>query len=488
MVTPKRKSTRAKKKKASPAKKKAAAGGGTKEGRKARVRMYRHGVGDCHLVTLGADFHILIDCGLLQSTGKAAEAKLGEALDDIFEETGGRIDVLVATHEHWDHLSGFLQHEAKIDRLTVGEVWMAWTEDPTDTLAKKLAGEREETVEGLKLAAEKIEAHAEALHGVDKVEQQSLAHGVKQVLSFLAAEPSQRMTTRAMLEKVRSLAPDAPRYCRPTDPPWTSKRVPGVRIYTLGPPQDERAIKRLMVKDEVYHAADAVMAGAFRARLEGQTDVDDTLDRLEPFEAEHRRDLEQLRELAKDPETDEPLANLLRENYFGVDPWRSIDQLWLEDAQEFALKLDNATNNTSLVLAIELGDRGRVLLFAADAQVGSWLTWQDLAWTVDGKVVKGTDLLARTVFYKVGHHGSHNATLKAKGLEQMTSDELVAFIPVDEQMAKSKRWNGMPLPGLVSALNKQTRNRVARSDQPLPANVTWAKEDSKGRYFEFEVR
>ena len=27
---------------------------------------------------------------------------------DIEAETGGRIDVLVVTHEHWDHVSGFL--------------------------------------------------------------------------------------------------------------------------------------------------------------------------------------------------------------------------------------------------------------------------------------------------------------------------------------------------------------------------------------------
>jgi uncharacterized protein YfiM (DUF2279 family) len=41
-------------------------------------------------------------------------------------------------------------------------------------------------------------------------------------------------------------------------------------------------------------------------------------------------------------------------------------------------------DNTSLVLAIELAD-GDVLLFAADAQVGNWLSWQDLTWSVDGR-------------------------------------------------------------------------------------------------------
>jgi len=49
--------------------------------------------------------------------------------------------------------------------------------------------------------------------------------------------------------------------------------------------------------------------------------------------------------------------------------------------------------------------------------------------------VTGPDLLARTVFYKVGHHGSHNATLRQQGLEQMKRLK-TAVIPVDEVVAK----------------------------------------------------
>ena len=42
--------------------------------------------------------------------------------------------------------------------------------------------------------------------------------------------------------------------------------------------------------------------------------------------------------------------------------------------REFALKIDNDVNNTSLALALELADK-RVLLFPGDAQVGNWLSW-----------------------------------------------------------------------------------------------------------------
>jgi len=80
------------------------------------------------------------------------------------------------------------------------------------------------------------------------------------------------------------------------------------------------------------------------------------------------------------------------------------------------------------VLAFELGPKdkaGPVLLFAADAQVGKLAV---VARSGNGNMPAapspGPDLLARTVIYKVGHHASHNATLKKLGLELMTSLEL----------------------------------------------------------------
>jgi hypothetical protein len=147
--------------------------------------------------------------------------------------------------------------------------------------------------------------------------------------------------------------------------------------------------------------------------------------------------------------------------------WRRIDGDWLDASSSMALQLDSATNNTSLALAIE-HDSGEVLLFAADAQVGNWLSWQDLKWKIKGKTVTGPDLLRRTVLYKTGHHGSHNATLKEFGLEMM--DHLrIALIPVDHEMAVKKRWGQMPLGDIEKRLNAKTKGRVLRVDRPVPA-------------------
>ena len=32
-----------------------------------------------------------------------------QVIENIVDDTGGEIDLLIATHEHWDHLSGFVQ-------------------------------------------------------------------------------------------------------------------------------------------------------------------------------------------------------------------------------------------------------------------------------------------------------------------------------------------------------------------------------------------
>jgi heat shock protein HspQ len=120
-------------------------------------------------------------------------------------------------------------------------------------------------------------------------------------------------------------------------------------------------------------------------------------------------------------------------------------------------------------MAIELVGSGKVLLFPADAQVGNWLSWDAIKPELvadDGKKVAAADLLRRTVFYKVGHHGSHNATMRETGLERMVSQELVAFVPVDERVAHEVRnWRDMPFEPLLAQLYEKTRGRVIRLDQ-----------------------
>jgi hypothetical protein len=68
---------------------------------------------------------------------------------------------------------------------------------------------------------------------------------------------------------------------------------------------------------------------------------------------------------------------------------------------------------------------------------------------------EASDLLKNTVLYKVSHHGSHNATVKAKGLELMTHPELVSMIP-----EKEASYSGILYQPLMNELAKRSKGRV----------------------------
>jgi hypothetical protein len=118
-----------------------------------------------------------------------------------------------------------------------------------------------------------------------------------------------------------------------------------------------------------------------------------------------------------------------------------------------AVALDKAVNGTSLMLMLEVA--GTHLLFPGDAQ---WGTWQD-ALADD----QWREMLKLTGFYKIGHHGSHNATPR---------DFVEELLPTHACAMASTRtraiWPDIPRIPLLDALADKHAN-VARSDEPVPA-------------------
>jgi beta-lactamase superfamily II metal-dependent hydrolase len=427
------------------------------------IRTYRHGLGDCHLVSIYRKdedpYRILIDCGVILGTADAKQT-MCNVMADILAETGGKVDILVATHEHGDHISGFVQAADQFSKLQVDNVWMAWTEDERDELATTLRKDRNSAQEKLQRAAARLQ-----IEGNDYED----SHPVLSLLEFFGA--AGQATTKSALEAVRAKSTH-PRYCDPKDPPF---EIPGAdaRIYVLGPPRDLTLLK----KTSPSKSAPETYSLALQAFEESVANALDRSEEQLPFSGPFRIPMNASKGLP-----------FFQRNYWDGEPWRRIDVAWMDDATQFALALDNMTNNTSLVLAIEL-EQNDVLLFAADAQVGNWLSWHNCSWKVQNRTISGNDLLKRTIVYKVGHHGSHNATLREQGLELM--DNLnAAIIPVDHQMALKKRWGNIPLGSLEEALVSVTTGNggfVLRADKPLSAEAIAQGVIANDLYFEFEV-
>jgi hypothetical protein len=415
---------------------------------RARVRMYRQGLGDCLYVELlrgqQAPFRIMIDCGLVLGA-KGATTTMQAVMADLVDTLGSAsLDLLVVTHPHWDHVSGFLQAKDDFAKINADAVWLGWPEDPADPLAVKLSSIHAGAETALRASIDKLTAL-----GLNENARQT-----QSLIDFLGAAPSAGGGTTRDAVKAAAAKVRVPRYCRPADPPVL---IPGTeaRIFVLGPPRDEAELRQMdptSRNPETYSltALDGLygLAGVF-----GEGEEDDQ----RPFNASVTIPLADARQLA-----------FFRNSYAAADvAWRRIDTDWLEDTQNFALLLDRAVNNSSLVLAIELEPGGPVLLFAADAQVGNWLSWLKLRWTIGDRVVTGPDLIARTIVYKVGHHASLNASLRAEGVERM-NDLQYAFVPVDAVEAKAKGWGGnIPFAALLEALKRQTApaGAVLRSDE-----------------------
>ncbi|WP_374583488.1 MBL fold metallo-hydrolase [Pseudoduganella sp.] len=443
-----------------------------------RIRLYRHGLGDCILLRFakpdgGDTFNVLIDCGLITVAEQPKETMQAVA-NDIKDACHGRLDVVVMTHEHWDHVSGFHPSQARdvFDSMEIGEVWYGWTEDPRNELGQRLRAER----------AAKLNALATAVAAFSD----SPSPGMRQrgaelgrMLGFFGLKPGEPAGTRIgktrdAFEYLQGKQDVKTRYLSPRQTPRTLDGAPNVRVYVLGPPPDEGMIKRSAPTKkgrEAYELASELQlasnldAAFLRLGPDGAPDGDSYDDC--PFDPSLRREMDSGQRCSA--ALADMFANVWHTQGQG---WRQIEEDWTQAAETLALNLDSHTNNTCLVLAFEFIDSGEVLLFPADAQVGNWLSWQDLRWKVGSGVVTGPELLARTVFYKVGHHGSHNATLRDKGLEQMTSENLVAFIPVSKAQAVKNRWMGMPFNPLVKRLKEKTYGRLLVADEDRPGDAS----------------
>jgi hypothetical protein len=381
-------------------------------GEHASVRMYNVGFGDCFLVTLphaDGPRRILFDCGT--HVAGPGPRPIAEVVAQVIADAGGRIDVVVATHRHADHVSGF-QQKAWRD-VEVGEVWMPWTEVPDDPAARDIR-ERQSRAARKLLAALQLRA-----------EPDPLAMGLAE---------NALTNAKAMETLHRGFSGGARRrFLPPEGDPATFETplLPGVRVHVLGPSRVADVIRDM---DPPPGAGYLELTG-----LDG--DGDGTAD-VDPFLASWGIPVEQFERhdafehLVVDQRDRDYLRRMGEADLFGL-----------------AVALEKAVNGTSLVLALEVGEA--LLLFPGDAQWGTWKAILDRP--------EDRALLERTTFWKVGHHGSHNATPRAF-VESLAADrDHVGDLWSMVSTRKVAVWPAIPKPELVDAV-EGLHAHFARSD------------------------
>jgi len=323
------------------------------------LRTYNVGFGDCFLLTFrytGVERHVLIDFGTSSAPQDAGAGHMRKIAEDIRERCQGKLDALVVTHRHRDHLSGFATGAGTPGEVIAGLqpdlVVQPWTEDPD------APADGTPAVKGFVETLNRMHAVAEAA-GRE-------ADGPQ--LRFLGEANLSNQSAVANLMEMGARGGAAYVHCGSDS--GLGKLLPGVTVHVLGPPTLEQtgSIRKERERDDAefwqFHAFwqfQSAAGGISGAPL---------------FPAEER-----------------------------VPPgarWFMERARRLRDGQllELVRALDGVLNNTSVILLFQVGRLK--LLFSGDAQIENW------AFALSQPHYK--QLLKAVNLYKVGHHGSLNAT------------------------------------------------------------------------------
>ncbi|MCU0471544.1 MAG: hypothetical protein MUF58_23460 [Arcicella sp.] len=462
------------------------------------VRMYRTGFGDCFLLFFNYDKkedtkHLLIDFGAWKPEEflkeKGAKFHSLEQIGESIRKTlnGKALDAVVITHEHKDHLNGFKKAEKSFrnatqtdnKRIAISEIWMSWIENLSDDEARKLKDFKKSSQNAIQKAMNELSSL-----GVDSNRVDLLG----ELLSFEDGDEKLNLSNRigqnqSAIKVVKDACDKKPVYLHPGKVIDTWE---GVNFYVLGPPKDEMALYTDVSKKEgdLYLSASTLSEDEYsfmNAHFDNNINTEKWIKNA-PFDEEFivtdyqldksflknirthidiiKNDLKKINpNIDLEPNFEEQiftylkkfepnLTELMFKYVMETNNWRTIQADWLGTAERLAIKLNSHTNNTSLVLAIELIDADVVLLFPGDAQFGNWQSWGKVEFKVKDqnqqeKIIKTDHLLEKTVLYKAGHHASHNATAKNVGLEKMKNSLKVTLIPVARKTADSNDW---PIP------------------------------------------
>jgi hypothetical protein len=394
------------------------------------LRSFQVGFGDCFLLTFnyGEDAaddrrHVLIDFGSTAQPKRGA-VTMARIADEIKTICKGKLHAVVATHRHRDHISGFGGKPGKtIASLKPDLVLQPWTEHPNAARGATEAPEVRVRAKGFMRALG--EMHAVAESALQEIQTLRTTATVKNQLRFLGDD---NLANRAAIDTLMGMK-CTHTYVNHGSESGLESVLPGVKIHVLGPPNltQSRAIEKQRSEDpdEFWHLQ---AAAARRVMAKGS---------------------------AIFPRAHKVAGSILPLETRWFLP--RVEAIRGEQLLEIVRILDKQMNNTSVILLFEVGTKR--LLFPGDAQLENWM--YALKEADDAKATR--KLLASVDVYKVGHHGSLNATPKTlwnlfsrKGASTRRNRLTTVMSTMSNKHGSVDRDTEVPRSKLVTALTDES--------------------------------
>jgi beta-lactamase superfamily II metal-dependent hydrolase len=360
------------------------------------IRTYQVGFGDCFLLSFVYSEkdkrHVLIDFGTTGLPGRTLKPsqhmlRIANHIKGVCGADG--LTAIVATHRHADHINGFGtdgktgKSGSIIADLHPKLVLQPWTEDPdAKTDAKKATRDSSRSRKSFVAGLAAMNDVASMVADIARKPPAWMGPSLQKQLAFLGED---NIANRSAVENLIQMGKR--KSARAVWAHHGSKSgldglLPGVKVHVLGPPdltQSEKIRKqRSRDPDQFWHLV-AGGAALKRANLLSTGFAWGSTRKSQPVP---------------------PGARWFRDR---------LERLNGQQLLEIVRTLDQQMNNTSLILLFEVF--GKKLLFPGDAQIENW----SYAFEDAPDAAKTRALLADVDVYKVGHHGSLNATPK-KGL------------------------------------------------------------------------
>lgn len=432
------------------------------------LRAYNVGFGDCFLLSFhyagGKDRNVLIDFGSKRHPAGSDKKLMSLIAADIKKVCRNKLDAIVLTHRHEDHIKGFSTNAAGtapgdvIASLKPDLVVQPWTEDPkaqkdalqpTKTLAADANLQFLQAVHQMNAISIGVAREADRLLAADPASKQ------RRLFEALKSIGEENIKNSSAVKNLRDMAPNE--YTFHGQATGLSKILPGVKITVLGPPtlKQSSAIRKERDKDaNEFWMFQANAARFTSGRLGSYSGVPVEGDVLPDDDYDPTDDTQEARhppQLFKDAPT-MPADNPPNYARWFMPRLRAIRG---DNLLQIVRILDDQMNNTSVILLFEVGNQ--MLLFPGDAQIENW------EFTL-GK----PDLMKRlenVTLYKVGHHGSRNAT--PKSLWKVF------------KLRKDKSGGNTPLRTVMSTMKDVYGTLTEHSEVPRESLKTELKKNSK---------